>query len=182
MTKFEIKFPNGTEINFEGDEEAFEKFKSFLAEGVPTFVEAVQSASPALAGRAGVSPQPSPFEGDSPEAVAPPTARIDIGRLNELIAVARSDVERVAVMAFAAVEFGLRGLDYATAEDWYRQLGLRRPGRMRSTFSNAATRGYIHSVGRGLWRPTPAGENLAVRGERRRAPQARPRRGAAAES
>jgi hypothetical protein len=76
-------------------------------------------------------------------------------------------------MAQIAVDAGTSGLDMPTAENWYRELGLRMPGLMRSSFANAQTQGYIKNVSRGVWAPTAAGENFARRGERRPSPAKR---------
>lgn len=121
----------------------------------------------------------------SPESPATPNPledgqvqRVDFGyiqgRLDEVGA--RTDVERITVMAQVAVDAGAPGIDVQTAENWYRELALRMPGVWRSTFSNAATRGYLRNAGRGMWRTTAAGENFARRGERRPAATRRTRR------
>ena len=89
---------------------------------------------------------------------------------------ARTDVERVTVMAWLAREARALGLDVEAATHVYRELGLPTPGNWRSTFSNAATRGYIVNEGRGIWRPTAVGENFARLGQRKPSPAKRKRR------
>jgi hypothetical protein len=86
-----------------------------------------------------------------------------------------TDIERVTVLAQLSIEAGLEGLTTEIAEQWYRELGIPRPGNWRSTFNNAKQRGYLHST-TGGWRPTAAGENFAVHGIRRAAVKRRARR------
>jgi len=174
VAQFTIKYSNGAEVTFEGDV-SFKELRELLADDLPRSL-----ASPAR-GALGKSREASePSEDPLPPEASPEMARIDFGyldaRLEEVSA--RSDVERVTVLAHAAVEAGAPGLDIATAENWYRELALRMPGVWRSTFGNAQARGYLRNVGRGLWRPTSAGENFARRGERKPSPARRAKRGA----
>ena len=68
-------------------------------------------------------------------------------------------------MAQAAVDAGLEGIDFATAEQLYGDLGIRKPLRFPKAFSNAKTRGLVKNVKRGVWAPTVQGENYARYGE-----------------
>jgi hypothetical protein len=169
VAQFTIKWPNGAELTYEGD-------VSFAE-----LVELLDQEAPPLLTMSGASQSQPPRVriadgGNGPEDVEP--VRTDFGFLDARFQEvgARTDVERVTVMAQVAVEAGAPGLDISMAENWYRELGLRMPGLWRSTFANAQTRGYIKNVSRGMWAPTAAGENFARRGERRPSPKRRARR------
>lgn len=119
-----------------------------------------------------VRPSPSgeddaPRTGGDPRELSVRLERID----------ASSDIERMTVMAQHAVENGLEGLTTEVAQRWYTELGLPKPGVWSSTFGNAKQRGYLHHTAAG-WRPTTAGENLALHGIRRPAGRRRSRRAA----
>jgi hypothetical protein len=134
---------------------------------------------------------PANVEQDSHGARAPAVARgggeIDVRALSELFRTreAKSDVDRVTLMAHVAIEAGLPGIDYETAERLFVELGERKPTRIRATFQNAKVRGLVRTVGRGIWTPTVVGENYArlgykaprSRSERPRQRSARTRRG-----
>jgi hypothetical protein len=167
--KIVIRHPNGTEHTFEGTEEELAK----AADLIPGFVDGFRAkTAPRERGRDEhqVDDQDQPGESDGneeadeglrPEALVPTRLHARFSEVN-----ATTDIERVTVLAQAAVDAGMEGLDYDTVADLYRKLGLRMPGKWRSTFSNAQNRGYIYSVGRGKWKPTPAGYNLARLGEK----------------
>ena len=96
--------------------------------------------------------------------------RIDVRALAQRLETleAKSDIDRVTVMAHEACEAGLPGIDYETAERLFVELGERKPPRIRATFQNARTRGLVRVAGRGIWAPTVAGENYARLGHRKR--------------
>jgi hypothetical protein len=98
-----------------------------------------------------------------------PLRRIDVRALAERLATleAKSDIDRVTVMAHAAMEAGLAGIDYGLAENLFVELGERKPTRIRATFQNARARGLVHPAGRGTWAPTVAGENYARLGHKK---------------
>lgn len=77
---------------------------------------------------------------------------------------AKNHIQRVTVMAQAAVDAGMEGLDFATVERLYKAIGVPKPGSWKATFSNARTAGQVQNVGRGLWKPTTQGENYALYG------------------
>lgn len=161
MAQFTIKWPNGAELTYEGDV-SFDELVDLLDQQTPPLL-AMSGQSAPLSRR-----QADDLNGD--EGAKP--SRVDFAYIDSRFQEvgARTDVERVTVMAQVAVEAGSPGLDIKTAENWYRELGLRMPGLWRSTFANAQTRGYIKNVSRGVWAPTAAGENFARRGERRPSP------------
>lgn len=176
--KIVIRHPNGSEHTFEGTEEEFAK----AVDLIPGFEEGFKlDDRPRRKRRELDDPDPEEHEQDeededaeengsglSPDALDPTKLHARFSEVN-----ATTDIERVTVLAQAAVDAGMDGLDYETVADLYKKLGLRMPGKWRSTFSNAQNRGYIYSVGRGKWKPTPAGYNLARLGEKK----ALPRRG-----
>lgn len=181
--KIEIRHPNGAERRFEGTEDELAK----AVEVIPDFVEGFRVPPPDSTGRelpprrqeespAKRDDGGSPEEGETtplnPASLDPAHLHARFTEVN-----ATTDIERVTVLAQAAVDAGMEGLDYETVSDLYRKLGLRMPGKWRSTFSNAQNRGYIYSVGRGKWVTTPAGYNLAKLGEKQSRRRSRPRAG-----
>ena len=104
--------------------------------------------------------------GDEPDT---PTGEIDVRELAEQLGTlgAKSDIDRVTVMAHAAHEAGLAGIDYDAAERLFVELGERKPSRIRATFQNAKARGLVRPAGRGTWAPTVAGENYARLGHKK---------------
>jgi hypothetical protein len=165
MAQFTVKWPNGAEVTFEGDV-SFADLQAFLDRAEPPA---------ALRTTRGGTPERQNGNGgdEEPLAVALDPARVQ-AQFDHVEA--RTDVERVTVIAWAAREAGAPGIDHDTAARIYRELGLPMPGNWRSTFSNAATRGYIVNEGRGIWRPTSPGENFARLGQRRPSAAARRRR------
>ena len=75
---------------------------------------------------------------------------------------ARSDQERITVMAQLAVDGGSDGIDYETLNNLYGELGLKKPAQFPTkTLSNAKYAGLMKMVSQGIWRPTYIGENFA---------------------
>jgi hypothetical protein len=165
--KVAVKHPIGLEIEFEGDAEAFEAFTRFYDERLNALLE----ASPPVSPPAVVPPKPSPPtpSENAPDDRIPLDPRAIAARLEEVGA--KTDIERVTVMAQAAVDSGLEGLDYDAADNLFLELNLRRPPKWRPTFSNARTRGYLKNVERGLWAPTVVGTNFALLGDRGKRPR-----------
>ena len=162
MAQFTVKWPNGAEVTFEGDV-SFADLQTFLDRAEPPA---------ALRGTPSTSDRQNGNGEEETLAVALDPARVQ-AQFDHVEA--RTDVERVTVIAWAARETGAPGIDHDTAARIYRELGLPMPGNWRSTFSNAATRGYIVNEGRGIWRPTAPGENFARLGQRRPSAAARRR-------
>jgi hypothetical protein len=161
--KISIQLPTGLEITFDGDQADFKLFQ----DAYPELPELLRATEP------GGSPEPSASDPQNAHHVheeAPPSSRtgVDVrvldARLSEVNAT--TDIERVAVMAQAAVDAGLPSLDYQTADRLFEDLGLRKPAKMRAAFQNAKSRGLVRSVGQGTWRPTVAGENFARYGRK----------------
>jgi hypothetical protein len=167
MPEFTIKWPNGAEVTYNGDV-SFEELQAFLESSEPP-------ASLRGPGTAHRKPSSDHSDSEDPEAdeltLDPHAVAESFERVN-----ARTDIERVTVLAYLSREAGAPGVDIETAQSMYRELGLRMPGTWRSTFSNARTRGYIVNEGRGFFRPTAAGENFARLAQRRPSAAARRRR------
>jgi hypothetical protein len=158
--KITLELANGDKIAFEGDEADFERFNKWLAKP-PALVEKLGAtpapASRALPGNGGTANK----ELEAGDALDP---RIVAERIKAVGAA--TDIEKVTVMAQAAVDAGREGLDYATVERLYSDLGFKKPPRFTKTFSNAKTRNLVKSVSQGVWRPTVPGENFARLGIR----------------
>lgn len=180
MIKISLRHPTGLEIAFEGDEQAFDRFAQFLAGELSGFVHGLEPAnngdSLALppAGTdtggddSGDTGEPEHLllangEGMSPHAVAEMIERVG----------AKSDIDRVTVIAHAAVQAGMEGIDYATIDRLYGDMGLPKPTRFAKAFSNARSRGLVKSVKHGVWATTVQGENYARYGQK---PPRRPQR------
>lgn len=188
VIKIGLRHPSGLEIEFEGDKDDFTAFAEFLTGDLGGFVQALTPAStgptrvPALTraqddggiegseGDDGLEgPDSGPLGSDGridPRAVASRIAFLN----------ASTDIERVTIIAQAAIDAGLEGIDYATIPRIYDDMGLPKPPRFPKAFSNAKGRGLVKSVKYGVWAPTVQGENLARYGQR---PNRRPKRGPA---
>lgn len=157
MIKIELELPSGLRIFFEGDEAGFDRFTRFLSE-LPGFVESL--ALPAAS-----SAPPTSEELETPASEnGELSARSVADRLSAVNA--GSDIERVTVFAQLAVEAGREGIDYETCDRLYTELGIPKPSRWARTFFAAKQRNLVRSVGRGLWKPTIQGENMARLGHR----------------
>jgi hypothetical protein len=150
--KLEIRHPSGFEVTFEGDEQDFDRLRGFLDE------------LPQIAGEAASTTDSKGNSGTGDDKQEPRT--IDVHALDAQLQEvgAKSDIERVTVMAQKAVEAKSEGIEYATAEQLFDDLGLPKPQKIRATFQNAKSRGFVKRVGRGTWQPTVAGENFAKYG------------------
>lgn len=153
MTRISIKHPSGFEITFDGDAEEFERFRSFVTDDL----SGLMTTLPAPSIEAQLPPS-TELELDpvSPEAISARLSKVG----------ASADIERITVIADAATEANGRGLDYDTVDRLYDSLGIKKPPRWRATFSNAKQKGYLQSVGQGLWKPTVMGQNFARLGHR----------------
>jgi hypothetical protein len=179
MMKISLRHPSGLEIEFEGDEKAFGRFAEFLSQDVGEFVRGL---SPANIDNSEVPPLALP-EASTETAYDSGTAETNGGGGNPLnprvVAAhierveAKTDIDRVTVIAQAAVDAGLPGIDYATIEQLYTDMGLEKPMRFAKAFSNAKARGLVRSVKHGTWAPTVQGENYARFGTK---PPKRPKR------
>jgi len=160
--KISLKLANGAELDFEGDGAEFERVSRFLEAPPDSLTAAPPARGPGL-GNAPGDPNGG-SESDAPLRLEPATVAERLEQVG-----ARTDQERVTVMAQLAMESGAEGLDYASVEVLYTELAFRKPSRFAKTFSNAKTSGLVKSVKPGVWRPTYRGENYARglgRGER----------------
>ena len=153
--KLNITLPSGITIDFEGDAADFERFTALLDQ-LPERVENLgPSAQPPekTPGEGGAGENNPPQQSESMSA-SDVEARID--RVN-----ASDHIKRLTVMAQAAVDAGMDGIDFGTAERLYSEIGIPKPGSFKSAFGNARTKGFLRSVSRGHWRPTTRSENFA---------------------
>jgi hypothetical protein len=159
--KINLKLPGGGILEFEGDADEFALVTEFLGEPPPSLTEPASPAGSSAddstdlarglddaAGGTGMLEGASPLDG-----------RNVLTRLESVGA--RTDMERVTVLAQLAVEAGEDGIDYPTIDRLFTELGLRKPPRFPKTFSNAKNAGLVRSVAHGRWRPTVRGENYA---------------------
>ncbi len=107
--------------------------------------------------------------GSEPDSLDPRAVAKTIERIG-----AKTDIERVTVIAQAAVDAGLPGIEYDAIDKLYGDMGIEKPARFAKAFSNAKGRGLVKSVKHGTWAPTVQGENYARFGTK---PAKRPRRG-----
>lgn len=168
MIKLSIKHVSGVEIAYEGPEEGLERVLSLLS---GEFIGALQELGTGIAKPDAAPPStasPSPVADSSAKDEDVPATALDARAIAEQFEKvgAKTDIERLAVIAQAAVEAGHDGLGYETVDRVFLEMGLKRPPKWRPTFSNARTRGYLRNVGRGLWLPTVIGQNFALLGER----------------
>lgn len=157
--KVSLKLPNGATLEFDGDSEEFARLQSFLAEPPEAF---------AAAGDSPANTEETPGEGENGDPGAggnggPNRNALDPGAVEERLnqVGARTDIERVTVMAQLALEAGLSGIDYTTVDRLYTELGLPKPSRYTKAFSNAKVRNMVRNVSQGIWAPTYIGQNYA---------------------
>lgn len=167
MFKIALRHPSGLEIEFEGDEAAFDRFEKFLAGDVGEFVQRLETRSR--------TPQDNPQdlvgeqngEGNSendliPDSSKPLDPHAILGVFNEREA--KTDIERVTILAQLAVDAGESGINAKLADELYDKLGVPKPSRWAKAFSNAKAKGLVRSEKHGVWRPTVNGENYAKHG------------------
>jgi hypothetical protein len=177
LTKFSVKFPSGLEITAEGDGDIVNEFRTLAIEELPALMEKLEA--PPSTQQVRLLPPSTLDTGEDRETGddgdGTEETPIDVAKLAEILEErgAKSDIERTAIMAFAAVDAGRRGLDAATADELYTELGLPKPGVWRSTFQNAKARGLVKNVAQGVWAPTVPGENFARHGIRPNTPRKR---------
>lgn len=175
MIKIGLRHPSGLEIEFEGDKDDFAAFAAFLARDLGAFVGALTPANPGDAPPLALDHPGAPVgteqeDDDESDAGGPLGAggAIDARAVSTRISAlgAATDIERVTIIAQAAVEAGMEGIDYATIPRIYDDMGIPKPTRFAKTFSNAKTRGLVKSVKYGVWAPTVQGENYARYGHK----------------
>jgi hypothetical protein len=173
MIKMSLRHPSGLEIEFEGDEPAFDRFAQFLAGELSGFVRGLEPVN--TEDIRTLPPGDVEDDGDSAGNIAeqevlslangnginPHTVAQLIDRIG-----AKSDIDRVTVIAHAALEAGLEGIDYMMIEKLYDDMGFPKPARFAKAFSNAKARGLVKSVKHGVWAPTVQGENYARYGQK----------------
>jgi hypothetical protein len=164
--KFTIR--NGpTTLEFEGELEEFNRLADEV--DIPADLLARMRTGSAAIPLSDEHDDEHKGEDDDNDGITAVSGSIDVRALHERLATleAKSDIDRITVMAHEAREAGLEGIDYGTAERLFVELGERKPGRIRATFQNAKARGLVRPAGRGVWAPTVAGENYARLGHRK---------------
>jgi hypothetical protein len=171
MMKIALSHPSGLEISFEGDDKDFDRFAKFLATDVGIFIQGLSPAKgpdlevPALDAPGADSDGAYDTDAMRSEAdLSPLDPRAVADRIETVHA--KTDIDRVTVIAQAAVEAGLPGIDYPAIEKLYTAMGLEKPMRFAKAFSNARARGLVRSVQHGVWAPTVVGENYARFGKK----------------
>lgn len=175
--KLALRHPSGLEIEFEGDTDEFDRFAQFLAGEVGGFVRGLN------ANEAEESADTDPdAAGEDEETAIGQTSR-SLGRDSVIDAKAvyarwtevgaSTEIERVTIVAQAAIDAGLEGIDYKTIDRIYDDVGQPKPPRFPKAFFNAKEKGFLRSVKHGVWAPTIKGQNYARYGTK---PPARGRR------
>jgi hypothetical protein len=164
--KINLKLPNGAELEFEGDAAEFERLQGFLAEP-PDALNTPTSRTAVSGSEEGPVDDSGGGASGASTAVTPEVVAERIEKVG-----AKTDIERLTVIAQLAVEAGMPGADYPLAERLYTDLGFRKPARFTKAVSNAKARNLVRMVSQGVWKPTYIGENYA-RGHGRRDVQTR---------
>jgi hypothetical protein len=178
MIKIGLRHPSGLEIEFEGDKDDFAAFAEFLASDLGGFVHALtpvdagsqQVSLPSGGQNGGAGAIEQDDDDDTSDAGGPLgasgeiNARAVASRIEQLAA--STDIERVTIIAQAALDAGLDGIDYDTIEVLYSDMGVPKPARFAKAFSNAKQRGLVKSIKYGVWAPTVQGENYARYGQK----------------
>jgi hypothetical protein len=156
--KISLKLANGALLDFDGDAEEFARLQAFLAEPPEALAAASRESAPSGEHRSLVHALEATSEDEQT-----PGETLDARTVSEALDMtgASNDVERVTVMTFMAGQLGSEGIDYATVDRLYTELGLRKPNRFAKTFFNAKTSGLVRSSGHGRWMVTVRGENFA---------------------
>jgi hypothetical protein len=172
MIKIGLRHPSGLEIEFEGDKDDFVAFAEFLAGDLGGFIRAITPAN-AVDSEISALEGAEDDEGTDDDEVTEGAALGSGGAISPRAIAARieqlgatTDIDRVTIVAQAAVDAGFEGIDYDTIEDLYTAMGIPKPARFAKAFSNAKTRGLVKSVKYGMWAPTVQGENYARYGKK----------------
>lgn len=149
--KLEITLPSGLRLAFEGERADLDHTAELLKLGevVGTGLDAPPATPQLNSGQ-----ENGGADALEPKALAERLKKVE----------AKNHIQRVTVIAQAAIDAGMEGLDFNTVERLYKALGVPKPGSWKATFSNARTAGLVQNVGRGLWKPTTQGENYALYG------------------
>jgi hypothetical protein len=158
VIEIELKLPSGLQISFKGDLNEFAEFRDFVS-GLPGLHAGGPPLTPLSPNGGDESLAELPV-GDDADPLDPHVLQAHLDRIG-----ATTDIETVTVLAHAAVQARLEGLDYTTVDRLYQELGRPRPPRWAKTFSNAKQKNFIRNVGRGLWVPTVPGDNYARYGK-----------------
>jgi len=157
--KISLKLANGATLEFEGNATEFERISEFLAEPPDSLTDSPPAGSIPLPQTIRDTPFGGGGGGTTGEAdkLMPAVVADRLERVG-----AMNDQERVTVMAQLAVEGGQEGVDYATLDNLFSELALRKPAQFPTkTLSNAKSSGLVKKVKQGIWRPTYKGENFA---------------------
>lgn len=170
--KIALRHPSGIDISFEGDENEFGRFLEFVATDLARIAPAPHDGVPSE-DRETANQQSGPLSGEDQEGddLGEPVhhrGEIDPRLLADTMerVKAKTDIDRVTVIAQAAVDAGLDGVTAKVAEEMYDQIGVPKPARMGRALFNAKERGFLRSAKHGTWRPTVNGENFARYGKK----------------
>jgi hypothetical protein len=154
--KITIELPGPVSLTFDGEADEFERFSGFVSELPELIGELGPVSTRELNEGGGAADSDDDGGGSGANPLDPQALQARFSQVG-----ASTDIERVTVIAQAAVEAGREGADFALADKTYVSLALAKPARWKVTFGNARTRGYLQNVGRGVYKPTVPGENYA---------------------
>jgi hypothetical protein len=150
--KITIDLPGPVGLTFEGDPDEFEKFSGFVSK-LPSLVGEI---GPPVEAERQTQNGSGDDDDDDASPLDPATLQARFSKVG-----ASTDIDRVTVIAQAAVEAKLDGANFELADSIYDALALAKPARWKVTFGNARTKGYLQNVGRGIYKPTVPGQNYA---------------------
>jgi hypothetical protein len=158
--KLKLKFPNGAELEFEGEQSEFERVAEFVVDPPDALVLPMERPQQS-GGKTG--DDGGGGDDDDGGGGGGPRGTLDPAYVAERLSMvgASTDIDRLTVIAQLAVEAGMAGADYETAERLYNELGFRKPSRFTKAVANAKSRKLVRTVGQGIWKPTYMGENYA---------------------
>jgi hypothetical protein len=172
--KIVLRHPSGFHIEFEGESDEFDRFEGLLTGDLSRFVRGLDAPSHDDE----LDDHNDSLDGEDIADDTSPNGHIDpralMARMTKVGAT--TDIDRVTVIAQAAVDAGLDGVNSELADALYTELGIPKPSRWSKAFSNAKTRGLVRSAKYGYWRPTVNGENFAKHGLKPSGKRQRPTR------
>lgn len=174
--KIVLRHPSGLHIEFEGEASEFDRFEGFLTGDLSGFMHGLEDR-PLLGSENGAGEDEDASAGEDERLPdrKPQSGEIDARALHERMESvgATTDIDRVTVIAQAALDAGLEGVHAELGDRVYTELGIPKPSRWAKAFSNAKSRGLLRNVKHGVWRTTVNGENYARHGVKPTRPRAK---------